>query len=247
MLNYVLFFVIINLGDDMTVHINALKEDISNVVIMPGDPLRAKLIAERFLTNVKLINSTRNMLGYTGYYKGKRITVMASGMGNASMGIYSYELFKYYDVDYILRVGTCGIYTDKLKLFDMILVDKSYSNTSYGINLGYLDNNISSSKKINDCIEEFSKKNDINLLKANIHCTDTFYNNGYSEYLKYDCVGVEMETFALFTNAYILGKDASAILTVSDSLITKEEISSEEREKSTINMIELALNSVLTL
>ena len=231
----------------MTVHISAKKEDISNIVIMPGDPLRAKLVAEKYLNDYKQINSTRNMFGYTGYYKGKKVTVLASGMGNASMGIYSYELFNDYDVDYILRVGTAGAYTDELDLFDLILVDKSYSNSAYGINVGYENNFIESSNKINSIIEEYAKENGIHITKGNIHCTDTFYNKGYSEYLKYNCLGVEMETFALFVNAKILNKHASAILTVSDSLVTKKMISSEEREKSTMKMIELALDSVLNL
>lgn len=231
----------------MTVHIDASKEDISNIVIMPGDPLRAKLIAESYLKNYKQINKTRNMFGYTGYYKDKRITVMASGMGNASMGIYSYELFNDYDVDYIIRVGTTGAYTDKLDLYDIVLVDNSYSNSAYGINLGYDNNYIESSSKINDVIEEYAKKNNINIVRGNIHCTDTFYTKDYSEYLKYNCVGVEMETFALFVNAKMLNKKASAILTVSDSLVTDKKISSTEREKSTLKMVELALESILNL
>jgi len=231
----------------MTIHISAEKEDISNIVIMPGDPLRAKLIAETYLDDYKQINSTRNMFGYTGYYKGKRITVMASGMGNASMGIYSYELFNDYDVDYIIRIGTMGAYTKDLKLFDLILADKSYSNTSYGKNMGYLENNIESSSKINEIIEETGKKCGINIIRRNIHCTDSFYEKDYSEFLNYNCVGVEMETFALFTNAKILNKNASAILTITDNLITKEKLSSKEREQSTIKMIELVLDSALNL
>lgn len=231
----------------MTVHISAKKEDISNIVIMPGDPLRAKLVAEKYLTDYKLINSTRNMFGYTGYYKGKRITVMASGMGNASMGIYSYELFNDYDVDYILRVGTAGAYTEKLNLHDLVLVNNSYSNSAYGINMGYQNNYVESSSKINQIIEEYAKKCGINIIEGNIHCTDTFYDKDHSEYLKYNCVGVEMETFALFTNAKMLNKHAGAILTISDNLVTNEKLSSEEREKSTLKMIELALESVLNL
>jgi purine-nucleoside phosphorylase len=231
----------------MTVHINAKKEDISNIVLMPGDPMRAKMISEKFLTDAKLINTTRGMLGYTGYYKNRKVTVMASGMGNASMGIYSYELFNDYDVDYILRIGTCGAYTDKLNLYDLILVDKSYSNTSYGINLGYNDNNISSSDIINNVILNTINNKDFNVVKGNIHCTDTFYEKDYSEFLNYNCLAVEMETFALFTNAKVLNKQASCILTVSDSLVTGEKLSSEEREKSTIKMIELALESVINL
>lgn len=231
----------------MSIHINAKKEDISKIVIMPGDPLRAKLIAERYLTDCKLINSVRNMFGYTGFYKGKRITVMASGMGNASMGIYSYELFNDYDVDFIIRVGTAGTYTNNLNLFDVLLVDKSYSNSSYAKNLGYYNNFIESSEKLNKVIVESSNKNSINIVSGNIHCTDTFYEKDYSQFLNYNCLGVEMETFALFINSKIFNKHASAILTITDNLITKERISSEEREKSTIKMIELALESALNL
>ena len=231
----------------MTVHINALKEDISNIVIMPGDPNRAKRVAETYLDDYKLVNTTRGMLGYTGNYKGKKVTVMASGMGNPSMGIYSYELFNDYDVDYILRVGTCGAYTSSLHLFDLILVGNSYSNSSYGINMGYTGNNISSSNKLNKVIEDTALENNINIIKGNIHNTDAFYEKDYSEFLKYNCLAVEMETFALFINAKLLNKDAGAILTVSDSLVTKENMNSEDREKSTMKMIELALDSVLNL
>lgn len=230
-----------------TVHMNANKEDISNIVLMPGDPLRAKFIAETYLDNYKLVNTTRNMLGYTGYYKNKRITIMSSGMGNASMGIYSYELYKHYDVDTIIRIGTCGSYKEDINLFDIILVENAYSNSSYGINMGYNDNLITSNEEINKIIEESAKKKGIYIVRSNIHNTDTFYNNGYLDALKYNCVGVEMESFALFVNASILNKKASAILTVSDNLVLKHEISSIEREKSTIKMIELALDSVINL
>jgi len=230
-----------------TVHIEAEKNEISNIVIMPGDPLRAKFIAETFLRDYKLINKTRNMFGYTGYYKDKKITIMASGMGNASMGIYSYELFNHYDVDYIIRIGTCGAYKKELRLYDLILAYKSYSNSSYAKNLGYNENRVSSSNKINEVIEETAREKGINIVSGNIHSTDTFYNKDYNEFLLYDCLGVEMETFALFTNAKLVGKNAAAILTVSDNLITKEEISSIEREKSTIKMIELALEASLNL
>lgn len=230
-----------------TVHINAKKEDIAKIVIMPGDPLRAKFIAETYLNNYTLVSSTRNIFAYTGYYKNKRVTVMASGMGNASIGIYSHELFNEYDVDFIIRIGTCGSYKKEIKLYDIILVDNSYSNTSYGINMGYNESSIPSNSFLNEIIEETAKNKGINIIKGNIHNTDTFYNNGYEEYLKYNCLGVEMETFALFTNAKILNKKAATILTVSDNLITKEEITSIEREKSTKIMIELALDSILNL
>ena len=231
-----------------TVHIGANNDDIAKTVIMPGDPLRAKFIAERYLTDVKAINTVRYMFGYTGLYKNKRITIMASGMGNPSMGIYSYELYKFFDVDNIIRIGTCGSYKPEVKVFDVLLVDKSYSNSTYALNLmDYRGNNIESSNILNNIIKETANNKNININFCNIHNTDTFYNKDYSEYLNYNCVGVEMETYALFANAKLLNKNASAILTVSDNLITKTEISSEEREKSTIEMIELALESILNI
>lgn len=234
-----------------TVHINANTEDVANVVIMPGDPLRAKYIAENFLVNFKLINTVRNMFGYTGYYKNKKVTVMASGMGNPSMGIYSYELYKNYNVDTILRIGTCGSYKKEIKVFDLILVENSYSNSSYALNLcDYIHNDISSNKEFNELIYNTAKNKGINIIKGNIHNTDTFYNNGEErEYLtvNFNCLGVEMETYALFSNAKYLNKRASAILTVSDNLVDKTEISSEERERSTNKMIELALESILSI
>ena len=227
-----------------TIHIDANKEDIANLVIMPGDPLRAKFIAEEYLDNYKLVNTSRNMYGYTGYYNGKRVSVIPSGMGNASMGIYSYELYNNYDVDVIIRVGTCGTYKKDVNLYETVLVDTSYSNSSYGKNLGYNENHIKSSKRINEKIEGASNKCGINVLKSNIHNTDTFYNKNE---FNYDCLGVEMETFALFVNAMIFNKDASALLTVSDNLVLNSKITAKEREKSTINMIVLALEAIITL
>ena len=231
----------------MSTHIGASREDISNIVLMPGDPMRAKMIAEKYLTNAKVVNTIRGMYGFTGYFQNKRITVMASGMGNASMGIYSYELFNDYNVNYIIRIGTCGAYTDKLKLNDVLLVDKSFSDTSYGRNLGYSLDNISGSDTLNNIIMENASKYGINITKANIHNTDAFYNDGYSKFLDLDCVGVEMESFALFVNARRFAKHAATILTVSDNLVTSESMSRIDREKSTIKMIELALVTALNL
>ena len=231
----------------MSTHIGASREDISNIVLMPGDPMRAKMIAEKYLTNAKVVNTIRGMYGFTGYFQNKRITVMASGMGNASMGIYSYELFNDYNVNYIIRIGTCGAYTDKLKLNDVLLVDKSFSDTSYGRNLGYSLDNISGSDTLNNIIMENASKYGINISIANIYNTDAFYNDGYSKFLDLDCVGVEMESFALFVNARRFAKHAATILTVSDNLVTSESMSSIDREKSTIKMIELALVTALNL
>lgn len=233
----------------MTPHLEFKKEDISNIVLMPGDPLRAKYIADNFLTNVTQINSVRNMFGYTGYYKFKKITVIGSGMGNPSMGIYSYELYKDYDVEYIIRIGTCGAYKD-LNLLDVILVDYSCSESTY---LKYLNGDqsdiIGSSKKMTDLIEETAYESKINIVRGNIHCSDVFYSSNLNKDLidKYDCLGVEMETFALFSNAKHLNKEAATILTVSDSFNHDVLLTPEERERSLNKMITLALDSTLKL
>ena len=232
----------------MTPHIEAKKEDIAKTVIMPGDPFRAKFIAENFLDDYKLVNQVRGMLAYTGVYKGKKVTVMGSGMGNPSMGIYSYELYKFYDVENIIRVGSCGIYTKKLKLYDVLLVEKTYSESTYA-NVQNENSEIFkfSSKKLNKSIETSAKELGYKINKVTAHCSDVFYkerNKFQFLYQKYKCSCVEMETFALFHNAQLLGKNASAILTVSDSLVTKEATTSKEREKTFTNMMEIALNSI---
>jgi purine-nucleoside phosphorylase len=231
-----------------TPHIEALKGDIAESVLMPGDPLRAKFIAETYLTDVKMFNDVRNMFGYTGYYNGKRVSVMGSGMGMPSMGIYSYELFKFYDVDKIIRIGSCGAINADLKLFDVILVESSYSDSSYAyVQNGNTDKVIFSSVPLNNHIEEIAKKEGIKIVKGNIYSTDVFYKKqvDYKNIIdNYKCLGVEMESFALFHNAKVLGRDAACILTVSDSLVTNEVTSSEEREKSFTAMIELALKTL---
>jgi purine-nucleoside phosphorylase len=234
----------------MTPHLEFNLEDISNIVLMPGDPLRAKYIAENFLENAKQINSVRNMLGYTGYYNGKRISVISSGMGIPSMGIYSYELFKFYNVEKIIRIGTCGTYTN-LNLNDVILVENSCSESSYRLVADDVEGDIiSSSKNINEVIEETAKINGINIVRGNIHCSDVFYgrSTNYKNLVeKYNCLGVEMETYSLFHNADIFKKEASCILTVTDILSTNEKLSKHDREKSLNTMIKLALDSALKL
>ena len=232
----------------MTPHINALEGEIAKVVIMPGDPLRAKYIAENYLKNYKLVNTVRNIYAYTGYYNDKLVTVMASGMGMPSIGIYSYELYKFYNVEKIIRIGTCGVYTDKVKLFDVILVDNAYSDSSFAkVQNGYNDNIISASKELNNKIKETGKNNNIDLVEGTIYSSDVFYkeNDNYEVLRdKYNCLGVEMESFALFSNAKVLNKEAACLLTVTDHFITKEKASSTDREKSLNKMIELALKSI---
>ena len=232
----------------MTPHINALEGEIAKVVIMPGDPLRAKYIAENYLKDYKLVNTVRNIYAYTGYYNDKLVTVMASGMGMPSIGIYSYELYKFYNVEKIIRIGTCGVYTDKVKLFDVILVDNAYSDSSFAkVQNGYNDNIISASKELNNKIKETGKNNNIDLVEGTIYSSDVFYkeNDNYEVLRdKYNCLGVEMESFALFSNAKVLNKEAACLLTVTDHFITKEKAFSTDREKSLNKMIELALKSI---
>ena len=232
----------------MTPHNEAKKESIAKTVIMPGDPLRAKYIAETYLKDYKLVNTVRNIYAYTGYYNDKEVTVMASGMGMPSIGIYSYELFKFYDVDTIIRVGSAGSYTKDLNLYDVVLVNGSYSESTYAkTQNGCIDNIMYANNNLNFYIKKTAEENNIPITIANVHSSDVFYkeNNNFKElYEKYGCMCVEMESFALFHNANVLGKKAACILTISDSLVTNEETTSEERQKSFNKMIELALKSI---
>lgn len=239
----------------MPIHCNAKKEDIAKTVLMPGDPLRAKYIAENFLENARLVNTVRNMLAYTGTYKGKEITVFSHGMGMASMGIYCYELYKFYDVENIIRIGSCGAYSEDLNIFDTILVDKSYTEGNFAYEWNEKDCHlIESSEFLNEIIESTAKEINIPYIKGNTLCSDCF--DGYLESIpnlikrfpkELNIIGAEMEAFALFYMAHYLGRKASCLLTVVDSHYKKQEISSEEREKSLNNMITLALESAIKI
>ena len=235
----------------MTPHIEAKENEIAKVVIMPGDPMRAKFIAENYLKDYKLVNTVRGMYAYTGKYRDKEITVMASGMGMPSIGIYSYELYKFYNVEKIIRVGSCGAYTKDLNLFDIVLVNACYSESSFALTQnGCKDNMMNASSSINFYIKETAEEKNIHLSIANIHSSDVFYkeNDNYKEiYEKYGCLGCEMESFALFHNANVLGKKAACLLTVSNNIVTGEETTSEERQNSFTKMIELALEGSLKL
>ena len=234
-----------------TVHIEAKKEDIAKIILMPGDPKRAEYIAKKYLKKAKLVNLVRGITAYTGYYKDKLITVFPSGMGNPSMGIYSYELFNFYDVDNIIRIGSCGAYSEGLKLRDLVLVNNSVSESTYAlVQSKYKYNKIASSKTLNDIIEKTALESNINVIKGDIYCSDVFYeqeNNYIEKRNKYNVLGVEMETFALFNNATVLKKNASCLLTVSDSFCYTEKLTSEQREKSLDKMITLALETCLKL
>lgn len=234
-----------------TVHIEAKKEDIAKTVLMPGDPKRAEYIAKNYLKKAKLVNLVRGITAYTGYYKDKLVTIFPSGMGNPSIGIYSYELFKFYDVDNIIRIGSCGAYSEGLKLRDLVLVNNSISDSTYAlVQNKYKYNKISSSTTLNSIIEKTALENKINVIRGDIYCSDVFYeeeNNYIDKRNKYGVLGVEMETFALFNNASVLKKRASCLLTVSDSFCYTEKLTSEQREKSLDQMITLALDSCLKL
>jgi purine-nucleoside phosphorylase len=232
----------------MTPHISSEIGAIAPVVIMPGDPLRAKYIAEHYLTNYQLVNEVRGMYAYTGEYNGNKVTVMASGMGNPSMGIYSYELYKFYDVKKIIRIGTCGAYTDDLNLNDIILVDRVYSHSTYALVLDdTMDSVIDPSSDLIDIIKSKAQEENVNLHIGTIYNTDVFYSENTSfEMLRdhHQCLGVEMESFALAANAKHFNKECAILLTVSDSFVKKGELSSEEREKGLDQMIKLALESL---
>lgn len=239
----------------MTPHNEAKLEDIAKVVLMPGDPLRAKYIADNFLENAKLVNSVRNMFAYTGTYKGKRITVFASGMGMPSMGIYSYELYKFYGVETIIRIGSCGAYNENLNLLDTILVDNTYTEGNYAYELNEEDCHImQASSDINAIIERTASELNIPYVKGNTLCSDCFdyyikdVNNLIARFpKKLNIIGAEMEAFALFYNARLLGKKASCLLSVVDSHYKHQEISANDRQTSLNSMIKLALESAIRI
>ncbi len=235
----------------MTPHIEAKKEEIAKIVLMPGDPMRAKFIAETYLQDRQLVNRVRGALAYTGFYKNKKVTIMASGMGMPSMGIYSYELYKFYEVDTIIRIGSAGSYTKELNLFDVLLVENAYSESNYAkVQNGCMATVLSSTKEVNEVIESTAKELGKKITMGTVHSSDVFYKekNEYEIlYRNHGCMAVEMESFALFHNAKILGKKAACLLTISDSFITKEETTSIEREKAFTDMVELAFIASLKL
>lgn len=235
----------------MSVHIAAKKGEIAKTVLQPGDPLRAKYIADHFLERVNLVSQTRNIFYYTGLYKGKEISLGASGMGIASIGIYSYELFTEFEVDTIIRIGTCGAYSTELKLFDLLNVENSASESTYAkFAWGIEDDLIAHQGNTFTSINENGNKMGLQIKTTNIHTSDIFYRkdeNLPAIATKYNCSAVEMEAFALFANAKYLGKNAATLLTVSDIIPTREQISADQREKALKPMIELALETAILL
>lgn len=235
----------------MSVHIAAKKGEIAKTVLLPGDPLRAKYIADRFMSDVKLVSQTRNIFYFTGLYNGKEITVGASGMGIPSIGIYSYELYTEYEVDTIIRIGTCGAYTNALKLFDVLNVEKAASESTYArFAWGIEEEIIGNQGDIFDKINETAQEIKLAVQPTTIHTSDIFYRKDADIPViaqKYNCSAVEMEAFALFANAQYLSKNAASILTVSDIIPTREQISADERQQALNTMIGLALETALKM
>lgn len=234
-----------------TPHNNANMGDIAKKVLMPGDPLRAKFIAETFLENAKMVNNVRNVFAFTGTYKGSPITVMASGMGMPSMGIYSYELFSQYGVEQIIRIGSAGAYIPELKLKDVVLADSVWSESSFACTQnGYDQDIILPDKELNEKIVAAAKSLNIPLTQARVHSSDVFYcESNVDDYKeinrKHQCACVDMESFALFHNANVLHKKAACLLTISDSFPLNEKASTEERQTAFTDMMKIALESSL--
>ncbi len=229
-----------------TAHNEAQKGDIAKVVLMPGDPLRAEYIANTYLKEVKRFNSVRGMLGFTGTYNGKKISVMGSGMGMPSMGIYSYELYKFYDVETIIRLGSCGAMKKKLDLYTVILTKDSYTDSTFAEMMnGYEGKITEPTKELNDKIKIVAKDLGIDIVEGRTASGDVFYRESFEglveKLLKHDVIAGEMEASALFHNAKVLGKKAACILTVSDNAITREETTAKERQNAFTQMMRIAL------
>ncbi len=234
-----------------TPHNAAEKGQIAKTVLMPGDPLRAKFIAENFLDSAKLVSSVRNIYAYTGKYKGFPVSVMASGMGMPSIGIYSYELYKFYDVDNIIRIGSAGAYTTELKLYDILLANSVYSASNYANNQsGETRPILLPSEELNEKLVYAAENLKIPLKLGRLHSSDNFYTEENMPKVDYyrdtlGCAAVEMESFALLHNANVCGKNAACIVTISDSMVTGEETSAEERQTAFTDMMRIALDAAV--
>lgn len=240
----------------MAIHNEARPGQIAKTVLMPGDPLRAKYIAETFLSNYELVNQLRGMYAYTGFYKGKRVTVMGSGMGMPSMGIYCYELYKFYGVENIIRIGSCGAYKPELDLLDTILVESSYNEGAFAYAYtGKEEHVCMPDAELNRKIEETAKEMGTKIVKCNVVSGEVFdpYLDDPLALAKrlpeeQNVCAAEMESFALFLVAKMLKQRAACLLTVSDSNCKKGvELTSEERTYALNDMIKLALETTLKL
>ncbi|MDL2254274.1 purine-nucleoside phosphorylase [Ruminococcaceae bacterium OttesenSCG-928-I18] len=234
-----------------TPHIQANPGEIAKTVLMPGDPLRAKFISETFLQDARCINEVRGMLGYTGRYKGKPVTVMAHGMGIPSVGIYTWELFTHFGVDEIVRIGSAGSYTEEVKIFDVLLVTGAYSESSYAKTQNGYDKDINyPDATLTEKLRQSARRQGLSMPEGFVHSTDVFYQDspeGQEPYWRTlrrekQTLAVEMETFGLFHNAAATGKAAAALVTISDNFTNPaQNITIEEREKHFATMIDVAL------
>ena len=233
-----------------TPHISAPSGAFAKTVLMPGDPLRAKFIADNFLEQAELVTAVRNVYGYTGLYKGQRVSVMASGMGIPSIGIYSHELYTGYGVDNIIRIGSAGSYVDRLKVMDVVMAQSAYSDSSYAKVLTGSDAKLLlPSPVINQMLQQKAQELGIDLKPAVVHSGDVFYSEeswqSIAQRTSSDCV--EMESFGLFCNAQRLGKQAACLLTISDSFVDHVELTAEERQNNFRTMMQLALETAIAL
>ena len=237
-----------------TPHNRAQNGDFAKTVLMPGDPLRAQFIAETFLESPRLVTDVRGMLGYTGTYQGRPVSVMGSGMGMPSIGIYSYELYTQYGVESIIRIGSAGSYTEKARLFDVVLATGAYSESSYAATQSGDSSDIQRpSEALNAALRRSAGAQGIPLIEGIIHSSDVFYRQPsdqkptYWERLRDEkgCLAVEMESFALFHNAKVLGKHAACLLTISDSFVSPEATTAEQRQTSFTAMMKVALGAQL--
>jgi purine-nucleoside phosphorylase len=229
-----------------TPHIGAKIGDFARTVLMPGDPLRAKFIADTFLKDAILVNNVRGVQGYTGFYEGKRVSVMASGMGMPSIGIYSYELFNFYGVENIIRVGSAGAMSDKLKLRDVVAGMSAYTNSAFGEQFGFRGTLAPAcSYELLTASVGAAKEIGVNLVPGPIFSSDTFYDAGEpgdaGKLMKLGVLAVEMEAYALYLTAAAAGKNALALLTISDSLVTGEALPAEDRQTTFTDMMKIAL------
>ena len=229
-----------------TPHINAPEGAFAPTVLMPGDPLRSKFIAERYLEDARLVNNVRGVQGYTGTYRGKRVSVMASGMGMPSIGIYSYELFNFYGVENIIRVGTAGAISPALELRDVVAGMSAYTDSNYGAQFGYAGTLAPCcSYGLLSAAVEAAKKLGVHMVPGPVASHDGFYSqgayDGMSILQKLGVLCVEMEAYALYLNAAAAGKNALALLTISDSLVTGEALDAETRQNTFTRMMEIAL------
>ncbi len=232
-----------------TPHNSAKFGEIAKTVLMPGDPLRAKFVAETFFENPKQFNNVRGMLGYSGTYKGKAISVMGSGMGMPSMGIYSYELYNFYGVENIIRIGTTGALSDKLDLFDVLIVEGSYSQSTYAkCAYGYEEDVQKPSPELVEALEKTAKELGKKYAKGYISSSDVFYSHVEEEPCPYELLAAEMESFALFANAHFAGKKAACLLTVSDIIGDSSRITTtQERQTAFTDMMKIALETAVKL